>query len=231
MYTRRAGGGVWSYPNLHGDIAATADDTGLKQGAIGLYDPYGQPLSVLPDNQTGMFDYGWVGQHQRPAEHADGITPVIEMGVRIYQPSVGRFLQVDRLEGGTSNAYTYVDDPSNYVDLTGMWTTRAQCEQERRACVQGAINAWDACHKWCTKRGGSKANVLACRRNCDNQRRVYMNSCKSRLIECLNQVPELKIKSVAFDSWTGQYYITYRYEGPGRWPWQTVRSKLYYMCG
>ncbi len=56
--------------------------------------PYGQALAGLPDNSAGNMDYGWLGQHQRPLEHATGIA-TIEMGARQYVPGLGRFLEVD----------------------------------------------------------------------------------------------------------------------------------------
>ena len=40
LYTDRSATKVWSYPNLHGDVAATADNAGAKQGATYSYDPY-----------------------------------------------------------------------------------------------------------------------------------------------------------------------------------------------
>jgi RHS repeat-associated protein len=160
LYTKQATGGVWSYPNVHGDIAATTDHTGTKQGATRVYDPYGNPLSTVPDNQAGSFDYGWVGQHQRPLEHAAGLQPVIEMGARIYHPALGRFLQTDPIEGGTTtNGYAYVPDPTNQYDLNGQWcitgkNPNGSCRSISRGAgravrgVRDRVSA-EACVVWC----------------------------------------------------------------------------------
>ena len=119
MVTKQGADEVWSYPNIHGDVVATADDSGAKQGATLSYDPDGNTATV-PDNATGAFDYGWLGQHQRPLEHQNGLLDTVEMGARQYLPSLGRFLEVDPIEQGSANEYDYVSgDPLNGLDLDG----------------------------------------------------------------------------------------------------------------
>ncbi|MGH9199073.1 MAG: RHS repeat-associated core domain-containing protein, partial [Acidimicrobiia bacterium] len=119
LLTKRGSGDVWSYPNIHGDVIATANSAGAKQGSTMHYGPFGQVLGATPDNSADDLDYGWLGQHQRPLEHEGSIT-TIEMGARQYVPGLGRFLQFDPVEGGSANPYEYaVGDPCNTLDLDG----------------------------------------------------------------------------------------------------------------
>ena len=119
VLSKATGSEIWSISNLHGDTIATLGSTGLVTGGPFTYDPFGKAVGGVPDNQIGSFDNGWLGQNQRPLEQQAGLRAVIEMGARIYDPLLGRFLQVDPVEGGTANDYTYVEDPINQYDLGG----------------------------------------------------------------------------------------------------------------
>ncbi len=43
------------------------------------------------------------------------------MGVRLYDPSTGRFLQLDPVAEGSPNHYGYPADPITMYDLNGKW--------------------------------------------------------------------------------------------------------------
>ena len=110
---------TWSYPNLHGDVTYTINESNVVTGPY-FYDPYGQTLTGVANTGPTDLDNGWVGQHQRPSEHQIELKPTIEMGARPYRADLGRFLRIDPIPGGaTDSNYAYVDDPINTYDLNG----------------------------------------------------------------------------------------------------------------
>ena len=103
------------YYNGHGDLAAEANQTGTRTAA-NIYDPYGAPRDAIPINATTE---RWTGRWDKQLDTLDGL---VQMGVRPYDPALGRFLAVDPVEGGNLNPYDYVgQDPVNGYDLDGQW--------------------------------------------------------------------------------------------------------------
>lgn len=128
----------------HGDIAGTADAAGAFTTAPST-DEFGVGLPA----SNGL---GWLGGHQRQVASAS--LGLIRMGVRIYDPSLGRFLQVDPVKGGSCNDYDYVcADPVNRTDLDGRYI--------------------DGYARWDVDAGGNQHNV-----NPDNYSCVKAKNCK-----------------------------------------------------
>ncbi|HVL91027.1 MAG TPA: RHS repeat-associated core domain-containing protein, partial [Actinomycetota bacterium] len=78
-----------------------------------------------PRTTSSSREYGWLGTKQRPTDPNSGI---ILMGVRLYTPTAGRFLQIDPVKGGNANDYDYCTaDPINCYDLDGRlgWLRKA----------------------------------------------------------------------------------------------------------
>jgi RHS repeat-associated protein len=115
--TSATGDAVLQLSNLHGDIATQIPLVDNTTPVVNTYDEYGNPLPG-----TDPARYGWLGGKQRSSETPNGVTL---MGVRLYDPTSGRFLSVDPVPGGNANAYDYVNaDPLNQYDLDGKWGWR-----------------------------------------------------------------------------------------------------------
>jgi len=101
--------------DMHGDtIAETDTGSGTTAPAAKRdQDEFGVPIG---DQHEGRFQ--WLGAKQRQTQTAQG---VITMGARLYVPQLGRFLQVDPVDGGSANPYDYANqDPVNQFDLAGL---------------------------------------------------------------------------------------------------------------
>lgn len=101
----------------HGDVTAITDADGGVTSRHS-YDPWGGRLSG-PE-----LEFGWLGAQQRRADPATGL---LQMGIRGYDPGLGRFVSEDpvlatRGLGQSVDRYAYaLDNPVNLYDLSGRW--------------------------------------------------------------------------------------------------------------
>ncbi|MFD3622288.1 RHS repeat-associated core domain-containing protein [Streptomyces sp. NPDC058676] len=112
--TGKTGGTVLQFTNIHGDVALQLPlDASVAPVAL-ENDEYGNPRVGQAATR-----YGWMGSQQRPSDSPSRLTL---MGVRLYDPARGRFLQSDPVPGGSANAYDYANaDPCNSTDATGTY--------------------------------------------------------------------------------------------------------------
>lgn len=151
-----AGATTYSLPNIHGDVFATVNGAGALVNTF-MTGPFGEVLpnqpaqpngatgnTSTPSNAADGTTYGYVGQHQKMTDtDTSSITGgIIQMGARVYLPVLGRFLQLDPVEGGTDNNYAYVNDPVNDFDLDGNSWFGDAWNNTKKAVTQAAKWAW-----------------------------------------------------------------------------------------
>ena len=117
-----AGATTYSLPNIHGDVYLTVDADGQVKSTHQT-GPFGEQLpgQAAPQNTADGTTWNYVGQHQKltDTDTSPVASGIMQMGARVYIPALGRFLQVDPIEGGGDNAYVYVNDPVSEDDLDG----------------------------------------------------------------------------------------------------------------
>ncbi|MEU6349816.1 DNRLRE domain-containing protein [Streptomyces sp. NPDC047072] len=112
--TSATGSTVLQLTDVHGDVTVQLPlDTSVAPTSQS-YDEYGNP-----EDATAAARYGWLGGKQRSTET---VTGAVLMGVRLYDPTTGRFLSIDPVPGGSANAYDYGNgEPLDHYDLDGRW--------------------------------------------------------------------------------------------------------------
>jgi RHS repeat-associated protein len=117
MYQQVSNAGTeYKHWNLRGDLAATSSPTGAYSPAP-ITDAFGDTVAGARPT------YDWNGAWGYRNEALTG--GLVKVGVRWYDPAVGRFLQVDPWLGSiyaplTLNAYGYcVNDPIQWADPSG----------------------------------------------------------------------------------------------------------------
>jgi len=107
---------VKQHRNLRGDLAGV----GISSAKLSITDAFGDLVSGMRQ----AYDWNGAWLYRNELTETGGL---VKVGVRWYDPMVGRFLQQDPWLGAfyaplTLNGYGYCgNDPINGVDPTGQW--------------------------------------------------------------------------------------------------------------
>ncbi len=154
-----------------GTIGGTVTQAGAFS-ATPIPDEYGN-IATVPASRLN-----WLGTQKRFVDHPG--LDITRMGVRAYDPHIGRFLSQDPIAGGSANDYDYVSaDPINNLDLGGTCTRHRGFWGRARdigchggnVATKNRVARWTARHRWqvasiavglaCTAASGG-AGALAC---------------------------------------------------------------------
>ena len=122
------GGRTWYLPDERGSIIAGANSSGTFS-TVTTFDEYG-------NYSRAAFNHGFTG--------ALWMGTGLYMRARVYDPSLGRFLQTDPIGYGDGmNMYAYVrGDPVNFVDPAGMsavWASRLELKRSDGPGAGGGV--------------------------------------------------------------------------------------------
>lgn len=107
--------------DINGNIIGHfAIGSAIQPSATASYTEFG----ALKSGSTNPGRYGWLGAAQRDTDTPGGLTL---MGVRLYNPTTGRFLSRDPIRGGNDNTYIYPADPINGSDTSGALCLSKNC--------------------------------------------------------------------------------------------------------
>ncbi|GIV06173.1 MAG: hypothetical protein KatS3mg016_1748 [Fimbriimonadales bacterium] len=121
------------YRSWRGDLVATNGASQPAQPAPVL-DAFGDLVSGSPD--VYAWNGGWGYRYEA------GTGGLVKVGVRWYDPTIGRFLQKDPWLGDvhqplTLNAYGYcTNDPVNYFDLEGFLKVKVKIKVEAKVTIE-----------------------------------------------------------------------------------------------
>jgi RHS repeat-associated protein len=137
--TSDTGDVVLQLANLHGDVTVQLPLDVATPPTVLEIDEYGNLKGRTPRTR-----YGWLGAEQRSGDTLSNLTL---MGVRLYDPGLGRFLQTDPVPGGSANAYDYCNgDSVNCSDTSG----RCPSSFWKGLACEGAVEATS----WSVEVGG-----------------------------------------------------------------------------